>query len=874
MLTRLRVLLRDVRGCLHSLFTRSREDRELDEELAFHLDMAADENVRRGMAPDEARRQARLRLGGPTQVREAVRDARGLRWLDDLTADMRYTLRTFRRAPGFTAAALLTLGLGIGATTAVFSVVHPLLLDPLPFEGGNRMARLWYADATSGMMVSPPEELAEAWRARAHSIEAIEGYGNLQYRRVGPDGPELVAGTAVSHTFLDFVGLAPVLGRMFTAEEVRDDADVVLLGHGFWKREFGGRADVVGESIELDERPHTIIGVMAARLAAFASSEIWAPNAGFDLGSGLLMARLRPGVEDSAVLRELTAIAADVPESRAWGDGWGARLVRPQDGLGRGLRDVLRVLPVAVGLVLLIASANVAHLLMARAVTRRRELAVRGALGAGRARLVRQLLTESALLAAGGGALGLLLGHLGLRAILGLRPAGLEDLDRAGLSPEVLLFCLGVTLLTVLIFGVAPAVRAGRTDPGTALKGGPAETVDRAGARIRRAMIAAEVALTVVLLVGAGLLTRGMIQLHTTDPGFRAEGLYTVRVALPEANYGSEAVRSALRDELLERLRATPGIEAATIASGAPPRYGFMRGAPESRDGSGFDDVTLISKGRVYADYFRIAGIPITEGRAFTEAEVSTNAPVVVLGESLARRLWPHGDAVGREMRFNEQGRWLTVVGVAGDIATDGLLRSGPPRLQAHTPFTEFSASRPELGILVVRASGEATAVVGQLRAILRDVAPDAPVREIASIDAQLRRTLAAPRFNATLLGIFAGLALLLSAVGLYGVLAYAVRRRTREFGIRKAVGAPSAAIARAVVAEAAGPVAVGALLGLLGALAAGRAIESLLYGFPARDPVTFGAVVAVIIATTLLAALVPTRLALKADPVVALRAE
>jgi predicted permease len=873
-------IVSEIRERLRSLFSRGRRDRELDEELAFHLEMATQENLRRGLTPEEARRQAYLRLGGVAQVREATRDARGIRWFDDFVADIRYALRGFVRAPGFALAAVLTLGLGIGATTAIYSVVHPLLLDPLPFEGGDRLARLWYAEPKSGMSITPLAPVTEAWQRDARSIEAVENYAYAEFRHGGPDGIELVSGLHVSHTFFDMLGVRPLLGRSFGGDELREDADVVLLGYGYWKRAFGGRGDVVGESLELDGRMRTIIGVVPAKLAAFEARDIWAPLYPVpgceSMGCGMLLARLRPGVPDSVAERELSTIAARAVEEAGLGEEWGAwvaRLMRPQDELRSGLRDALRVLALAVGLVLLVAAANVAHLLLARAVVREREMAVRGALGAGRARLVRQLLTEGALLGAGGGVAGLVIAHWALRLILGLRPAGLEDLDRAGLSPSVLLFCLAISVLTVLLFGLAPAVRAGRTDPGTALRGGPSATADRTGVRLRRVLVAAEVALTVVLLVGAGLLTRGLIRLQATDPGFRSEGLYAVQVVLPEATYASAPSRAALRAELLERLRGMPGIDAATIVSSAPPRYGVMRGAPEAEGGQDMEEATLLSHTRVHADYFVTAGIPILEGRGFTEAEVGANAPVVVISDRTARRLWPQGGAVGSRLRLIEQWEWLTVVGVAGEIAAEGLLRTGPPRLQVHVPFAELSRL-PQLGTLLVRATGSDDVVVAQIRAVFRSVAPDVAIRNIGSVDAQLARTLAGPRFNAALLASFAGLALLLAAIGLYGVLAYAVRRRTREFGIRKAVGAPRGEIVRSVVMEALVPVAIGTGLGLAGALAAGRVIESQLYGFPARDPLTLAAVVGVMLATALVAALVPARLATRVDPMVALRAE
>lgn len=797
--------------------------------------------------------------------------------MDTLLHDLRYALRTLRKNPGFTLVAVLTLALGIGANTAIFSVVEPLLLNPFPFDGGERMVYLWRQESRSKMSLAPSAEQFELWRDRAASLDGVEPFNQLELRRSGSDGATIVPGMAVSPTFLSFLGLEPALGRGFLEEEATAGGEaVVMLGSAYWKREYGGRNDVLGSAIELDGRVHTVVGVMPERAELFHKADFWLPFRG-DWGRlGVpAIGRLRPGVGEEAARLELERLAGELESDGLPGE-WSPRLVRAGDEVVKTpFRHALLILSGAVGLVLLIACANVAHLFLARAVARGREFAVRAALGAGRRRIVRQLLTESLLLALAAGALGLLLASWGITAIVHLRPVELTALERAELNPSVFLFAVVVSLCTAAFFGLWPALRASRFDPAHALRGaapGAGGTV--ASARGRKLIIALEVALTVVLLVGAGLLVRTLAHLQMLDPGFRPAGLLAVQVDLPPDRYADKDARESFRQQLLERIHALPGVEAATFAMDVPPRYAYRINQPEVEGGGAAADGASrpIALNAVHSDFFRVAGIRIREGRSFTEAEVRDRAPVMVVGAALARQLWPDGVAIGRRLRFSAQGRWSSVIGVVDDVAAHGLIgmvENGS--FQVYEPFMETGA---RVGVLAVRAQGDGGTLTASLRALLREVEPEIVIREVTTASSLLDGSIATPRFNMVLLTIFATLALVLAAVGLFAVLSYIVGQRTREIGVRVALGAPVGQVVRLILVQGMAPVATGLALGLAGAVAAVRAMDSLVHGISTLDPATFVGVPFLLAAVALLASWLPARRAARVDPMVALRAE
>ena len=806
--------------------------------------------------------------------------------VDTLFQDLRYAVRALRLRPGFTLVAVLTLGLGLGASTVMFSAVNRVLLDPLPFRAGDRIVYARLHEPVAGESVDPSAALARAWLREARSLETIEAVARRRGLLHGPDATHVISRSETTPGFLAFLGLAPVLGRMFTAG---DDA-VVLLGHGLWRREFGGSRDVLGQTIELDDGVHTIIGVMPQRLDVFEPSDVWLPlrlNAASDTMPRLVgvVGRLRPGVTREAAARELEEIAARTaqPPMLAFLSNLTPRIERPQDAVDDDVHAALLVLFAAVGLVLLIACANVAQLLLARGAGRGRELAIRAALGAGRRRLIRQLLVESVLLALGGGALGLLLTWWGVDALARLRPQTFGDLGRLGIDARVLAFGLALSTGSGVLFGLFPALAATDLRIADTLRGGwtvhgPASG-PRGRSRARPALIAAEMALSVLLLVGAGLLVRSLLEMQRAESGFhRPEELLVVRTALPIV--GSVPDPSALApymtfgDEVLARVRALPGVEGATWSANAPPFYSLANGRLEvdGSDASGAAHGMITLEG-VGAEHFTVLGIPLVEGRTFTEQEVRSGARVVVIDSRLAQRLAPGRSALGLRLRFGEE-PWRTVVGVARHVPVSAAM---PEHSQVYEPRAAGFATSDGLwepGVLIVRARGDAASLAPLVREAIREVDEDVSVREATTLDSILATTLSGRRFNTRLLTLFAIVALALSAIGLFGVVSYTVQQRTREIGVRVALGARVADIRALVVRQGMTPALVGLGVGLVLAVGAMQLLRGLLYGVQPWDPVTFLAATVVLTGTAFAACYAPARRATRVDPVIALREE
>ena len=808
--------------------------------------------------------------------------------LDSLLQDLRYAARTLRTRPGFTLVAVLTLGLGLGASTAIFSAINRLLLHPLPFQDGDRIVFARLHEPVSGASVRPPAAITRAWIEEARSFEALEAVATRRGLVRGPDGSQVVSRSEASPGLLAFLGLTPALGRMFTAQ---DDA-VVLLGYGLWRRDFGGSRDVLGKTIELDDGVHTIIGVMPQRLDLYEQSDVWVPlrldaadeSAPRFIGHDLV-GRLRPGITPEAAASELDEITArtPLPPMFAFLSKLTARVERPQDAVDGDVHDALLVLFAAVGLVLLIACANVAQLLLARGAGRGRELAIRASLGAGRRRLIGQLLVESVLLALAGGALGLLLAWWGVDALARLRPETFADLGRLGIDGRVLAFGLTLSIGTGVLFGLFPALAATDLRIADTLRSGSAVpgagSGPRGTGRARPALIAAEMALSIVLLVSAGLLVRSLVQMQRAESGiYRPEELLVVRVAFPfvsdVVDPNAFAPYLSFADEVLTRVRALPGVEGATWAANAPPSYSLPDGRLEV-DGSDASGAALamITLEGVGAEHFTVLGIPLVEGRAFTEEEARTGAPVVVIDTRLAQRLAPDRSALGLRLRFGEE-PWRTVVGVARHVPASA---AAPARSQVYQPRGLGISSSDGLwepGVLIVRGRGDAASLVPLVRGAIREVDADVSIREARTLDSLLDATLSTERFNARLLTFFAIAALTLSAVGLFGVVSYTVQQRTREIGVRMALGARAEDVRALVVRQGMAPALLGLGAGLVLAAAAVRLLRGLLYGVQPWDPVTFLAAAAVLADTALAACYAPARRATRVDPVRALREE
>ena len=860
--------------------------REVDDEIRFHLEMRADELCAAGLDPAAARAEALRRFGDAADVAELrelyrrteaprVRRQRASDWLAGVALDLRLALRQFRATPAFTAVAVLTIALGIGANTAIFSAVRQLLLAPLPYRDGERLVFLQLSASNGQVRIMPTAALVEAWRARVRSLEGIATYRTIEPTLTGGDGgatPEPLQGAAIEADLPRFLGTSPMLGRTFTPDEqVRGAPAVVMLGHGLWQRRFGGRRDVLGETVRLDGVPHTVIGVMPrdfglAVIGDRDARQIFAPLVVSAGTAGVsAVGRLRPGTTPEAASRELAAVAQS--EAAPAGEVFGAAAVSVREALAGGYRTSLLLMFAAVGVVLLIACANVANLLLARAWARQREFAIRAALGAGRGRVVRQLLTESLALAVAGGALGVLLAWRGLALIVALRPATMGALDDVRLEPAVLAWSLGLAVGTGLLFGLAPAIFATEPALGPSLQESARSVAGSTRSRrARGVLVVGELALSVVLLAGAGLLVRSFVSLLRVDVGYDPHRLTGVLLDMSASRFDAPAARAEMYARLLDQLRSKPGVRAAVLGSDDPTRISLAMGQVEI-DGAGLpaaERPSLLGYAAVTPDWFQAVGVPLRAGRSFSG---DTTERTVVVSETFARRFFPRRHAVGARVRTSPDDPWSTVVGVAGDVRVPGA-RQGWDRLKIYEPLRP---ANPQ-ATLLVRTTDDAAAALPALLTAIATVDPAIRIARAQTIEAALAERRAEPRFLMALLGTFAALAFLLAIVGLYGVIAYSVGQRTREIGVRIALGARPADVARLVLGQAMALTALGVALGAAGAVAATRAMRTMLFDVAPGDPVTLGLVAVAVTAVASLASWLPARRATRIDPVAALR--
>ncbi|HEY7529426.1 MAG TPA: ABC transporter permease [Gemmatimonadota bacterium] len=817
-------------------------------------------------------------------------------------ADLRQALRALRRAPGFTAAAVLTLALGIGAATAIFSVVNGVLLRPLPFPDPDRLVLLHERARPIGldrMWVSLPN--FRDWRERARSFEEMAAFNAGEAGLTGAGEPEQVRVAWSEGPLLELLGARAVAGRGLAAADDEPGAPAaVVLGHGLWQRRFGGDPAAVGSTVRLDGEPFTVVGVMAPGFAfpdlADAGVEAWVTTAPLvradpDLlrrGNHWLavVARLRPGATPESARREMLGLARALREENPDSFDDGVDLTPLAEEVVGGARRPLLLLLGAVGLLLAIACANVAGLLLARGAWRGREIGIRAALGAGRARLVRQLLVESVVLALAAGAAGLLLANWGVEALLSLSPASLPRLDEVGVDGRVLAFGIAVSTLTGAAFGLLPALHASRQDPAALLgEGALRTTAGPRRARLARVLVVVELALAVVLLAGAGLLARSLSGVRGVDPGFDPRGVVLASVSLPTSVYAERERWVAFFDDVLERLRAHPGVTAAGVVTD-PPLSGSGRqtglrieGAPQPPPGQQppLTDIQVVSPG--YPD---AAGIQLVRGRTFEPAD-GPDAPLAALvDEVLVRRYWPDTDPVGRRLALDDdesgRPRWREVVGVVESVKHYGVdldaERRAGGELVRPTVYLPHRQEPESSMTIAVRTDGDPAAVVPVLREAVRAVDPAQPVGEVRLLRDLMADSLGPRRLHTVLLGGFAVAALLLAAIGTYGLVAQAVARRAREIGIRIAVGARDEDVVGMIVRQGAALATAGAAAGLAAALGATRLLEGLLFGVGARDPVTLAAVVSVLVAATLLASWIPARRASRIDPIEVLRSE
>jgi putative ABC transport system permease protein len=806
----------------------------------------------------------------------------------NLLQDLRYAARMLRKSPAVTAAAVVSLALGIGANTAIFSVVNSILLKSLPYEDPDRLVLLWGdlpAEGKTRSQVSATD--VDDWRHQNGVFEDVTTYANWDATFTGGGEPERVTGIQVGDGFFRIMRGRPLLGRTFLPEEQEGKDNVLVLGYGLWQRRFGSDPRVVGQTVTLGTEAYTVVGVMPESFRTLPSNlvspgQFYRPVAephDEDARSSRhlrAIARLKPGVTIEQAQAEMDVIAGRLErEHAADNTGYGVRLVTlPEDTVG-GLRTTLRTLFGAVVFVLLIACANVGNLLLARSTARRREFAVRAALGAGRARIVRQLLVESVLLALLGGGVGLLFALWGTGLIASLGAQVTPLLAGVGLDYRVLAFTALVSVLAGVAFGLAPALQVSKPELNESLKeGGRSGGAGERGERLRSALIVSEVALALVLLACAGLLIKSVMRLRAVDPGFKPERLLTADISLPSARYRDGAAKAAFFDRLAGKLRSLPGVEAAGFTSVLPFGSNFdgrglaVEDRPRPRGQEVSVDLYIETPG-----YLRAMQIPLVEGRAIDERDTADAAPVALVNETMARQLWPGESAIGRRVKFPGSGKnpqpWRTVVGVVRDVKQYGLDRGD--QMQLYLPESQYPTSAMTV---VLRSSSDPSALAGALRGAVREADKDLAVYDVATMDKLLADSMALRRFSMLLLGVFAGVAAALAGVGIYGVISYSVTQRTREIGIRMALGAQGRDVLRLVLGRGLLLACAGIACGLACALAVTRVMSSLLFGVGVRDPATFAAVGALLALVALVACLVPARRAAKVDPMVALRYE
>ena len=885
--------IRQIRGWLVRLFgffNRTRREREFAEELESHLALHIEDNLRAGMSPEEARRQAHIKLGGVTVTQELHREQRGLPMLEILFQDLRFGLRMLRKHPGFTSIAVMTLALGIGANTAIFSVVNAVLLRALPYPEPGRLVRFWESNPGHGW----PEFAASApnfadWRKQQSVCEQLAAYEFNTFNFTGSGEPERVATVSVTANLFSALGVLPAHGRNFLPEEEQSGRNhVAILSDGLWQRRFGADPSLIGRQIQLSGENYTVVGVMPPRFQLTQGTELWVPltldpavqpgRADRSSHNLSVIGRLKPGVSLAQAQASMDTIARQLeqqyPKSNT---GWGVRMSTFYDWIvPEQIRRSMLVLFAAVGFVLLISCANVANLLLARASARQLEMAIRAAMGASRWRVMRQLLTESVLLSTLGGLVGSLLAFWCTDLIKASTALNIPRLNETRLDVKVLGFTFLIALLTGLIFGLAPAWQASRLALNETLKEGGRSGSGGKRQRLRGALVIAEVALALVLLVGAGLMIRSFTHLKNVSLGFAPNHVLTMQLALPTAKYGQGAPRVNFFDQLLQRLRAVPGVIDASAVTALPLAGGgtwVEEVTLEGRDAAPGGTPLPADVSAVMPHYFHTIGIPLLAGRDFTEQDRGAywlgEVPLtLIVNETFARRYWPNENPIGK--RFSPgNGPFGTVIGVVGDVRSLSLEREARPAFY----FSYGHFGLPALTI-VVRTSALPEAMTAALRAQVYALDHDLPVYNIRPMEQIVSNAAGQPRFQTMLLGLFSAVALLLAAIGIYGVMAYTVTQRTHEIGVRMALGAQTRDVLQHVLGQGMKFVLMGATLGLAGAFVAARALKSMLFGVSPADPLTFAAVTVFLALIAFAACWIPARRATKIDPMIALRSE
>jgi putative ABC transport system permease protein len=872
---RLSILRLRLRALLH----RRRLDRDLEEELAFHLATRAERSD-----PLTARRS----FGNPTYVKETMRDMWTFNWLEMLGKDLRYAARTLRKSPAFAAVAVLTLALGIGANTAIFSVVNAVMLRPLPYPEPQRLVELW-GNVKRVTVERRGTSFADYldWKKESQSFERMALFTGATLTLTGTDEPERLPAEFVGHGYFDMLGVEPQLGRIFRAEEdqVPQRDAVAVLSDGLWKRRFGGDRGIVGRPIQLDGRVYTIVGVASPRFRGVEdSADLWLPvmmavqqqdlaNRG-SRGPAVL-ARLKPGVALAQAQSEMDAISKRLEQQYPrTNEGRGVEISPLEFEIFGDLHRPLVVLLVAVGFVLLIACANVANLMLARSEARQREIAVRIALGAGRGRMIHQLLTESLVLALTGAAAGLLLARWGVNALVAASPVTFPGYVQPGIDWTVAAFTAIVSCAAGVVMGLAPAVQVRTSNLFEAFKQASSHAADsRAGHRFRGALVVAEVAFAMLLLVGAGLLIRSVQQLAALQPGYDGSGVLTLRVGMPRLAAGNAAQAAVTAREMAQNVARIPSVESVALGSDLP----LAGSSAIFYTAEGQPPVTAQNMPRAYihrvgANFFQTLRIRFLAGRTFTDEEMK-GATAAVVTESLARRFWPGQDPIGKRIKGgapDSAAPWIAIVGVVNDMKYRALPDNPTADPDIFLPFNQQARQFA----LVLRSTLPPESLAPSVRRALREADSSTVVYAVSSLGELMSRQTASSRFTSWLMGIFAGSALLLAMIGIYGVMSYAVARRTQEIGIRVALGAARGDVLRMIVSRGMTLIGIGLALGIAGSLALTRLLGTLLYGITPRDTLSFAAAALMLALVALLACLIPASRAARIHPAVALRNE
>ncbi|MEO8661584.1 MAG: ABC transporter permease [Bryobacteraceae bacterium] len=882
-------MLHDLLFRIRTLFRRPGIEVELEDELRFHRQQQLEKYLSAGLNPAEAHRRVRLEFGGLDQIKEECRDARGVQLLDTLARDLRYALRVLRKSPGFTIVATVTLALGIGANTAIFSLLYGVLLRPLPYHDPASLIVLHETTPMVGV-VSPSYPNYLDWRAQTRAFSNMAVINSVAFNLSGIERPENITGIAVSPNFLSLLGIHPLLGRDFDpSEEKAGAAPVVMLSHTLWQTHFGADRKAIGQTIALDGRSFVIIGVLPPQFRWLETVDVVEPvgvwmngNTSYrergERGDSAVIARLASGVGLRQAQTELEGIAARLAQAYpGTNDQFGVTLRPIRDVFVSEIRPAVMVLFAAVTFVLLIACANVASLFLMRGIARTREMSLRIAVGATRGRIVAHLLAESFVLTFLGGFAGLALAVVAIRAAAGFIPEGLLAGANIDLNPTVLLFTAGIATAAAFAFGLGPALHSTKADVQSELKeGGRGTTSGAAASRWRSILVVAEISLALILLVGAGLLMKSLSRLLSVDAGVRTERVLTMQMSLRTAQYRKNPAILNFWDRVLAGVRALPGVQAAALGTGVPLTGDHSRtditieGMTPPKPGNyPHPDVHIVTP-----DYVTALGVRLLRGREVTVMDTEDSPRVAIINERLAQQFFGRADPIGKRFVFSHPSAdqappWITIVGVVGDTKLYGL--ANPSRLEVYLPFRQVVSDSMTL---IVKSATDAPAMTSAIRSVIASIDKDQPIFGIATMEQLVRFSVSTRRVTFIILGAFSTLALVLSAIGIYGVISYSVAQRSHEIAVRMALGAAPGDVLRIMLGQAARIVGAGVITGAVASFALTRLMSNLLYSVSSSDPLTFAAVTGVLALVAMLACYIPARRTLRVDPMTALRSE